>query len=193
MGLNSPYLKKIPLIFPTSPFSNFVQHPRLPHPSLSPPTLTHTDHSALFYSMISWVYTSRALGPWCIFMQASSLLRFDTWCGFLLVPWFDITHTHTHTHTAHSGVSRMIDPYKYIFKPTVTCSQQLSLLQWMKNSMTSNIFFPYCLFFSKIMLIRCYKTRFFLWNTNNTDRNGVNKTHTHTRNTQRKITLERVS
>ena len=110
--------------------------------------------------------------------------------------WYH-THTHTHTHTAHSGVSRMIDPYKYIFKPTVTCSQQLSLLQWMKNSMTSNIFFPYCLFFSKIMLIRCYKTRFFLWNTNNTDRNGVNKTHTHThtytRNTQRKITLERVS
>ena len=49
------------------------------------------------------------------------------------------------------------------------------------------------------LLIRCYKTRFFLRNTNNTDRNGVNKqnththTHTHTPNTQRKVTLERVS
>ena len=33
------------------------------------------------------------------------------------------------------------------------------------------------------LLIRCYKTRFFQWNTNNADRNGVNKqnTHTHTR------------
>ena len=37
------------------------------------------------------------------------------------------------------------------------------------------------------MLIRCYKTRFFLWNTTNTDKNDVNKqdTHTHTPNTQR--------
>ena len=32
-------------------------------------------------------------------------------------------------------------------------------------------------------LIRCNKTTFFLWNTRNTDRNGVNKrnTHTHTK------------
>ena len=30
------------------------------------------------------------------------------------------------------------------------------------------------------LLIRCYKTRFFLGNTNNTDRNGVNKQHTYT-------------
>ena len=63
------------------------------------------------------------------------------------------------------------------------------------------------------LLIRCYNTRFPLCNTNDTDRNGVNKqtfssplplplplpprTHTHTHtptpNTQRKITLERVS
>ena len=30
------------------------------------------------------------------------------------------------------------------------------------------------------LLIRCYKTRFFLWNTNNTDRNSVNKQNKHT-------------
>ena len=31
------------------------------------------------------------------------------------------------------------------------------------------------------LLVICYKARFFLWNTNNTDKNGVNKhTHTHT-------------
>ena len=35
-------------------------------------------------------------------------------------------------------------------------------------------------------MIRCYKTKFFLWNTNNTDRNGVNKqTHRHTHQTLR--------
>ena len=56
----------------------------------------------------------------------------------------------------------------------------------------------YSLVNAMYLLIRCYKTRFILWNTN-TDRNGVNKqhththTHTHTPNTQKKITLERVS
>ena len=38
-----------------------------------------------------------------------------------------------------------------------------------------------------------YKTRFFLLNTNNAYRHGINKQSTHTLNTQRKITLERVS
>ena len=43
-------------------------------------------------------------------------------------------------------------------------------------------------------LIRCYKTRFFLRNTNNTDGyNTHTHTHTHTLNTQRKIILERNS
>ena len=41
------------------------------------------------------------------------------------------------------------------------------------------------------LLIRCWKGRFFRWNTNNTDINGVNKqnTHTHTPNTLEKITF----
>ena len=59
------------------------------------------------------------------------------------------------------------------------------------------------------LLIRCYKTKFFLWNTNNTDRNGVNKqnthtqthtnthkhthTHTHTKHSEKDNTLERVT
>ena len=29
------------------------------------------------------------------------------------------------------------------------------------------------------LFIRCKKTKFFLWNTNNTDRNGVNKQNSH--------------
>ena len=37
----------------------------------------------------------------------------------------------------------------------------------------------------KYMLIRCYKTRFFLLNTNNTDRNGVNKQNTHTKHSEK--------
>ena len=37
------------------------------------------------------------------------------------------------------------------------------------------------------LFIRCYKTRFFLSNTNNTDRNGENKqnTHTHTKHSEK--------
>ena len=74
------------------------------------------------------------------------------------------THTHTHTYTAHLGASRLAHPFK--FSKWYIC--------WLS--------------------IRCYKTRFFC-ETNNTDRNGLNKqnTYTHTPNTQRKITLKRVS
>ena len=43
------------------------------------------------------------------------------------------------------------------------------------------------------LLIRCNKTKFFLSNTNNTGRSGVNKQNTHTTNTQRKKTMERVT
>ena len=83
--------------------------------------------------------------------------------------------SNTQTHIAHSGASRLTHPHKYIFKPTVMGSQQLVLLHWMNNSLISKICFPQCLFFSKI---RCYKTRFLLWNINNTDRNGENKQNT---------------
>ena len=42
------------------------------------------------------------------------------------------------------------------------------------------------------LLIRCYKTRFFFRNTNDTDGNGVNKQNTHATSAQRKITLDMV-
>ena len=44
-------------------------------------------------------------------------------------------------------------------------------------------------------LIRFNKTKFFPWNTKNSDRNGINKenTHAYTPNNPRKIILERAS
>ena len=36
------------------------------------------------------------------------------------------------------------------------------------------------------LLIRCYKTRFFLWNTNNNDRNGLSKENKYTHQTLKK-------
>ena len=35
------------------------------------------------------------------------------------------------------------------------------------------------------LFIRCNKTKLFLWNTNNTDTNGVNKQNTHTKHLQK--------
>ena len=55
------------------------------------------------------------------------------------------------------------------------------IIQWYQNFTFHNIFSVQKSIHLKIiqLLIRCYKTRFFLWNTNNTDRNGVSKQHTH--------------
>ena len=65
----------------------------------------------------------------------------------------------------------------------------------LKRPVMSFLFKNYSLVKVMYLLIRCNKTRFFLGNTNNTNRNGVNKqnthtyththTHTHTPNTQR--------
>ena len=117
--------------------------------------------------------------------KASSLPRSDTQCGFLLVLWFDITHTQGHR--AHLGGSRLTHPYKYIFTPTIMFSQQLSLLYWINNYWYQKFTFcfTFLLFCSKIihlqksyLFIGCYKIRFFLWNTNITERNDVNKQNT---------------
>ena len=86
--------------------------------------------------------------------------------------------------------------YKYIFTPPVMCSQQLSLLYWKNNSLISKMYFWQCHFFFKsyslvkviYLLIRCYKTRFFLWNTDKTDRNGVNKQNSHTKHSEKDST-----
>ena len=101
--------------------------------------------------------------------KASSLLSSDTYTDITH------THTHTHTHTAHWVVSQLAYPCKYIFTSPVICSQQLPLLLFKmsflfaKNSLVKVIY----------LVIRFYMTSFVLWNTNNTNRNGVNKQNTH--------------
>ena len=57
----------------------------------------------------------------------------------------------------------------------------------------SLLFKNYSLFEVAYLLNRFNKTKFFPWNTKNTDRSGANKQNTHTSNTHRKITLEKVS
>ena len=92
------------------PFSNFVQLESL---SLLLPTPTSTVHSVVLFRWLNeWLHhiwratlvnhtidvhmsTLRTL-MWVLCIKASSLLRCDTWCFFLLVLWFDITHTNIH-------------------------------------------------------------------------------------------------
>ena len=111
-----------------------------------------------------------------------------------LLRWYSdvaITHTNTKAHTAHSGASRLTHPYKYIFTPPVICSSYFYYIKW-NHSLISKIYFPVSFLFKNYslvkviyLLIRCYKTGFFLWNTDNTDRNGVNKQNTCTNQTLR--------
>ena len=112
----------------------------------------HATFDVLLFLMISWMYKCWASGPWCMFYakrcQVYWGLKYD-----VVFCWYSdlISHTQTHTHTSHLGASRPTHPCKYIFSPTVMCSQQLCLLHWMNNSLTSKIHFPQCLFFSKII------------------------------------------
>ena len=69
-------------------------------------------------------------GPWCVFYA----IRHQAYWGLthtiqVKYIWYHThKHTNTQTHTAHSAASRLTHPYKYIFTPTVICSQQLPLL-----------------------------------------------------------------
>ena len=125
-------------------------------------------------------------------------VRSDT-CGLLLIHWFAIPHTYTQRHTAHSGTDRLTHPYKYILTPPAMCLQQLSALRFILHwfsyfhilfyflihwfILLSLMFFPfknYSLVEVIYLLIICSNLNFFMWNTNNTDRNCVNKQNTHT-------------
>ena len=45
-----------------------------------------------------------------------SSLRSDTWCSFLLVLWFDITHTNTNTHTDTQHTQGPVDQHTHVNK-----------------------------------------------------------------------------
>ena len=135
-----------------------------------------------------------------------------TW--LLLVLWFEIKHLHKHTQDTQGPMKWHI--YKCIITSPVMYTQQLPVLHWMNNlliqkpilqrSIMSLLFKNYLPVEVIYLLIRFNKTlltsltsqtslfnKFFLWNTKNTDRNGVNEQNTHTPHTQKNITLERVS
>ena len=100
--------------------------------------------------------------------------------------WFplysnSISYTQTPTWT-----NRLTNTYQYILAPLAMCKQQLPVPQWI-TCCHKNVFYrgP-CLCETNVN-----KTKSFLWNTKNTDRNRINEQNPHT-TYREKITLERV-
>ena len=176
-GILTPLFYEDPLYYlpPCQFFSN------LPIPSLSPPTPTPAALSVVLYFWLTWwsyrtwcaillndimdlhmlsLGTLVPEGRWCVFY----VTRHQTHWGLthnVNFCWYSdlISHTKIHTNTythkdtqyIQGPVSRLTDPYEYICTPPVMCSQQLSLLYLINNSLISTIYFPQRIFFSKII------------------------------------------
>ena len=169
-GVITPLFYEDPSILPTF-FFKFCLSPSFPLPCyLQPPTptaLSSTEWVIVPYLMcyFTWWYSGSTHvepwylvpeGSWCVFYATTYQVYWGLSHNVVFCWYFNlISHTHKHTHTerytAHSGASRHTHPCKYIFTPPVMCSQQLSLLHWMHNSLISKNCFPGCLFFSKII------------------------------------------
>ena len=111
-GPNPPILWRPPppqlLYYLPLPFPNFVQPPLLWCLQFPPPLLIllscffgwmgdHTTFDVLFYLMISWMYTCRALGPWCVFYAT----RCQYYWGLthnVVFCWYSDLISHKHTH-----------------------------------------------------------------------------------------------
>ena len=89
-------------------------------------------------------------------------------------------HTQIKTYNTNTRAKRLTHSYKYISKSPVMCSQQLSVFHWITNcwyqkstseiSSLSLLFNNYPLVEITYLLSRFSKTKFFLWDTKNTDK-----------------------
>ena len=99
----------------------------------------------------------------CVFYnKASSLLRSDT-CGFLMALWFDITRTRWNTHRdmQHTQVPVDWQTHMNIYLQHLLCAHS-SCFYYIHDVFSFQKLFTCKGHIS--LLIRCYKTRFFLWN-----------------------------
>ena len=127
----------------------------------------------------------------CVFCnKVSYLLRSDT-CGFLLVLWFDITHTETQYTQGPADWHNNINAYlhhllcaqKSYFYPIKWLNKWLykCTIQWYQKFTFHNV-----LSFQKVftcILFICWLNAM----TNNTARNDVSKKNKHTHNTHTHI------
>ena len=137
---------KTPLYCLSPPFSNFLQPPPYCLISLSGWVTMHiwcvVLPNDIMDLQVSTIGNLVPEGPCCVFYgnKSSSLLRSDTRYGFLLVLWFDITHTNNDTKDPQ-GPIRLTHSCKYILASLVMYSQQLSVLHRLNNSLISKLYF----------------------------------------------------
>ena len=156
---------------------------------------------ALLFLMISRMYKCWASGTWCMFYtkrcQVYWGLKHDVVFAGTLI-WY---HTHKQAQHNWGPVDQHTHVNIYLHQLLRAHSNYLYYTEWIIHWHQK---FTFHNVFSFQRLFTCqshiyWLTRFFLWNANNNDRNGVNKqnthtnththTHTHTRtpNAQRKI------
>ena len=115
-------------------------------------------------------------GSWYV-LYAKGIKFTEIWNMFFY--WYSDLISHTQTHTAHSEASRLTCPYNiYLHHLLYAHSSYLYYIKWLLSTM-SFLFKNYSIVKVIYLLIRCYKTRFFQWNKDNTDRNGVIQQNTH--------------
>ena len=101
-------------------------------------------------------------------------------------------HTLRKIQTEFTKTNRLTNTYKYILAPPVICTQQLPLhciqITDLKTSLTEvhNVFaFKKLITLEAYLLIKFHKTKSLLWNTKNTERNGVNEQNTYTKHIEK--------
>ena len=130
----------------------------------------------------------------CFIQQGIKFIESLPWMTwFLLVLLFNIIHIDNHI--GQTGTKRLTHTSKYISLTwPVICTQQVHALHWMNNLLIQNLLCrgPKCFCFSNItlveaiyLLIRFSETKFFLWNTKNTERNVTNESNTYTTHWQK--------
>ena len=134
-------------------------------------------------------------GPWCVFYAKRHQLYWGLTYNVAFCWYSDlISHKHIHTLKDTQYTQGPVDWHIHIniYLHHLLCAHNsyLYYTEWIiywyqKFTFHNALLFKIYSFLKVIyLLIRwCYKTRFFLWNTNNIDRNSVNKqnTHTHTK------------
>ena len=117
-------------------------------------------------------------GHWCVFWAAMHEVHYGL-TYILVFYWYSLLISHTHRQTnTHSTLIGSVGWHThiniYLYHLLCAYNSYLYYIKWlnewftdMKNLISTMLFFfkNYSLVKVTYLLIRCYKTRFFLWNT----------------------------
>ena len=135
--------------------------------------------------------------PYCIFyakgIKLIKVLTQMTWFSLGIL----VHNTKTDKNTEDTQGPILLPTHKHILWQTAIWAQHLAIPQWMNNfliqkfslqrSTISFLFKDYSLLEVMHVLIKCSKTKSFLWNTKNTSSNGINGLNTYNTQRERKL------